>query len=92
METAQWLEQTEGPNILRWDYDLWFLNEGSYRRDFLASLGLATDISPKISRHGGGSSFSNESLGSGQNDPLDRAKGVEWPDRIKTLLATYQKT
>jgi hypothetical protein len=48
METAQWLEQTEGPNILRWDYDLWFLNEGSYRRDFLASLGLATDISQRF--------------------------------------------
>lgn len=92
MRTARWLTHAMGPRIIRWNYDLWFRDEENYRRDFLSTLGLKKDISPEISRHGGGSSFSNQRLGSEQNDPLARSKGVDWPDRIKKLLQEYPDT
>ncbi|MGA0840482.1 MAG: hypothetical protein ACO3P1_11375, partial [Pseudomonadales bacterium] len=64
MRTARWLKHAEGPGMLRWNYDLWFSNQDNYRLDFLARLGLTSDIAPEMSRHGGGSSRGERPFGS----------------------------
>ena len=50
------IKQRKNTNTLIWNYDKWLINK-EYRAKFLREIGLAVDIMPALSNHGGGSSF-----------------------------------
>ena len=69
-----------------WYFDKW-LNDKSWRTNFLAEFGLNQDIMPEMSTQGGGSTFhgQNKDQAKAMTDE-DRWKEVEWPETVLTLI------
>jgi hypothetical protein len=69
-----------------WVFENWN-NDPNWRKSFLEYLGLSSDISPKMTEHGGGSSFHglNKNLSQTLTD-YDRWSSIKWPERVKELV------
>lgn len=70
----------------RWSFESWLLNEENYQEKFLDSIGLSVNITPNISTHGGGSSFTGQTGVPSSSEILSRWEKVNWPNRVLMLL------
>jgi hypothetical protein len=69
-----------------WNYDSWLTNNANYRKDFLFIFKLQSDISPKISKEGGGSSFSGTNTIPSAEQLISRWQKILWPTELLKLL------
>ncbi len=69
-----------------WVFENWS-DDPIWRESFLRHLGLSSDISPKMTDHGGGSSFhgKNKKSTKAMTDD-DRWLSIIWPERVKELV------
>lgn len=69
-----------------WIFENWS-NDPDWRKSFLGQLGLSDDISPKMTEHGGGSSFHgmNKKSTKAMTDD-ERWSSINWPVRVKELI------
>ena len=75
--------------LLVWDYDRWLTDE-AYRRKFLGTVGLSTDLSPQMSTEGGGSSFTGKAVAPDAQALLSRYESVAIPAWLsRQLLGVY---
>jgi len=81
-----WNQNAGGLGWTLWNYDSWVKNTGNYRKNFLRSFNLTSDIPPKISQEGGGSSFSGTKKIPDAEQLVSRWKKISWPTRILNLL------
>ena len=88
----RWIVEGRDEDWTTWDYDQWMLDDGGYRKTFLASYGLEEDIAPAVSHQGGGSSFTGREGVPTTEDTLNRLQMIEWPERILELLSRKENT
>lgn len=72
-----------------WDYDRWLIDL-TYRKEFLALIGLSFDSAPSPTQHGGGSSFDGQKKGVEAQLLSSRYLGIEWPGRILEILKSEE--
>ena len=68
------------------DFDDWSSGDPQYRSSVLAGLGLSVDISPGVTRHGGGSSFTGKASVPESTDLRERWRTVIWPIDLLDLF------
>lgn len=78
------LDWNNSNNTIIWQYESWLENE-SYRTQFLKKLNLSYDLMPNIASHGGGSSFVKKEQIVPSNT-VNRYKQIDWPERIVNLF------
>jgi len=81
-----WIHNSENLGWLIWNYDSWLQNDNNYRKHFLNSFQLTFDLSPEMSKEGGGSSFTGRKNNPDIAQLISRWKKVEWPGRVLDLF------
>ncbi|MEA3381949.1 MAG: hypothetical protein U9Q87_14030 [Pseudomonadota bacterium] len=86
-QRLHWINrQTDLDSLVCWSFDEWLLDNEDYRQKFLEKLGLHFNLPPKISTHGGGSSFTGKERVPSTGEIQNRWNSIEWPERVLKLL------
>jgi len=86
-QKLNWLNrQTDESTAFCWSFDEWLLDRDDYRLKFLEKLELHFNLTPTISTHGGGSSFTGQARVPTPAEMQTRWNSIEWPERVLNLL------
>jgi hypothetical protein len=86
LKRLHWHQESNllGWNI--WNFDSWLDNFNNYNDIYLSHLDLYSDIPPKMSTQGNGSSFTGKATISDKSVLKTRWQNIEWTKEILTLL------